>query len=461
MSTLDVCALARALVMALAWCAAAEAAAVCGAVRNRETGKPIAGATIAVNGLVIARTNDQGAFTIPGAVETAAGQGDTFVTVSGPDVGTRVVRLTDSWTRAAVPAVAKDCVALSVDVSPTRDGRRPSVDAMSTLGGAAVDADHDGIDDAVEDWLAERFAPIVYHAADEESFPVSVDWWLARTHLSVLDATGARRRVRSGPLSQEHLIGQAAGAGSAELTSSGSRSRTKTATFFLDDVAPPFRSGQRDDPRAWVTYVHSFGNEAGGVTLQYWRAHAFNPATVLFLDFSHGGDWEGIAVHLDASLVPGRVTFLDHTGVLDERERVEWEGTHPIVWSEPGGHASSPRAHDPSARAGVRQESWTGGNAGGLVNVGEKTHPRNGQQFIAYSGLWGSPGALFFTSGYWGPAFNETGARCADGTGAYGALRHQAAAASCAPIFITAWCDRMDGRLLDRQRECHATRDTR
>lgn len=461
MSTLDVSGAARVLIIALAWCTAAEAAAVCGVVRDRENGAPIAGASVAVNGAAVARTNDQGAFTIAATADSPTRPGGTIVTVSAPDLGTRVVRLTDAWMRASASSSAKGCVSVTVDVLRARDGRRPPIHATTVLGDAAVDADRDQIDDALEDWLAERFAPIVYHAADEESFPVNVDWWLARTQLSVLDVSGDTRRVRSGPLTQVQLIGQTVGTGSAELTSSGTRSRTKAATFFLEDVAPPFRTGQRGDPRGWVTYVHSFGNEAGGITLQYWRAYAWNPATALFIDFSHGGDWEGIAVHLDASLAPGRITFLDHTGILDDGNSVDWEGTHPIVWSEAGGHASSPRPHRTPAVGGVRQESWSGGNAGGLLNVGEKTHPRNGQHFIAYSGLWGAPRALFFTSGYWGPAFNETGARCADGTQAYGGLRHRAAAAACAPVFITTWCDGMDGRLLDRQRECYATRDTR
>ncbi len=38
----------------------------------------------------------------------------------------------------------------------------------------------------------------------------------------------------------------------------------------------------------------------------------------------------------------------------------------------------------------------------------------HGQLFIRYAGLWGSPGLFYSTSGYWGPAFNETGMR-ADG----------------------------------------------
>jgi hypothetical protein len=32
----------------------------------------------------------------------------------------------------------------------------------------------------------------------------------------------------------------------------------------------------------------------------------------------------------------------------------------------------------------------------------------NGQVFLQYSSIWGSPGFLFESSGYWDPAFKET-----------------------------------------------------
>src|SRR5262245_9585863 len=73
---------------------------------------------------------------------------------------------------------------------------------------------------------------------------------------------------------------------------------------------------------------------------------------------------------------------------------------------------------------------------------------------------FGDLGRLFITSGYWGPAFNETGAQCEDGTAAYGAYEHRATNAHrCGRIFITAWCDGMRGEPLDRTRECYADVD--
>jgi hypothetical protein len=335
------------------------------------------------------------------------------------------------------------------------------------------DADLDGLDDELEDQLAERFAPIVYHGARESSFPVSVDWWLAHTHLAIVDGSSwstETRRIVTGPLAQAQLLGRVAVLGDTAVSSSGSRSRGKQKSFFLENV-PRSSLPSAIQPTDWVTYVHSYPNELGGVTLQYWRAYARDDARLMGVELGHGGDWEAIAVHLDDHLQPVRTTYLGHTGILDGGSAVRWEGTHPIVWSEEGGHASAPDARNMRSSQFIRQATWKGGvvsrwdgavlgRSGGLVNLGEKSHPRNDQLFVQYSGLWGAPGRLFMTSGYWGPAFNETAAECADGRPAYQPyLRRAAESVRCGAVFLKAWCDGMKNGPLDRAIECHATAD--
>ena len=176
-------------------------------------------------------------------------------------------------------------------------------------------------------------------------------------------------------------------------------------------------------------------------------------------------------MHLDARYQPVRTTYLDHSGIVDVTTSMKWEGSHPLVWSEEGGHSSSPDASRSRSTRWYRQETWTGGvvtrwdavrlgDSGGLRNVGEKSHPRNRQLFIRYSGLWGPPGRLFITSGYWGPAFNETGATCADGSSAYRPyLWRRADSQRCSPIRINAWCDGADPTYLDLRAECFALSD--
>src|SRR5439155_13326109 len=99
----------------------------------------------------------------------------------------------------------------------------------------------------------------------------------------------------------------------------------------------------------------------GGVTLQYWRAYAWNDARFAGLDVGHGGDWEAVIVHLDASLQPVRTAYLDHTGIVDWGASVRWEATHPLVWSEEGGHSSYPDSRHLRSSRFIRQPTWTGG----------------------------------------------------------------------------------------------------
>ena len=337
-------------------------------------------------------------------------------------------------------------------------------------GYASADEDADTLDDGFEDALAERFAPVVFHGERESSFPTTVDAWLARTHLNVIDGSTETRRVQSGPLRQAQLIGHRMVIGAVILSSSGVRSRGKRLSFALENVP---RDGRDAVPRPheWVTYVHTYPNEMSGVTLQYWRAYTRNDATWLGLDLGHGGDWEAIAVHLDDKQQVRKVTYLGHSGIVDVTSVVKWDHSHPLVWSEEGGHSSNADAGQMRSTRWFRQETWTSGGvsrwdsmslgtSGGLRNIGEKTHPRNDQLFVQYSGLWGAVDRLFMTSGYWGPAFNETDATCDDGRSAYRPyFPRRAERAHCGRIFLRAWCDGMDGRRLNLQLQCYASGD--
>jgi len=304
-----------------------------------------------------------------------------------------------------------------------------------------LDGEFLNFNDADVQALAEKYAPIVYHSSDESNFPTNVDWFLERTNLWFYDDSctpDLKRKLIERP-TQQQLIAQTfsdACASTEAVLSNGTRSTRKQRTFFLEDVAPEFRGGSSDS-REWTTYYHAYVNDSDGITLQYWRFYAYNDAT-----FNHGGDWEGIYVILDQVLNPTKIGLLGHQ-IIDyfPSADFEWEETHPRVYSEGGGHATRKRGNgikakgcgggwlaglfchiDPSNPATyVRQECWTNGlvhwfdgrhgQTGALLNVGQKTNPMNGQVFLQYSGIWGSPGTLFESSGYWGPAYNETGMR--------------------------------------------------
>jgi hypothetical protein len=338
-------------------------------------------------------------------------------------------------------------------------------DCSPTLGsGNGSDTDADGIKDECEQKLAETYAPVIYHSSSEPNLPSNVDSFLRVTSLWFYNKNCnpvLTTRLIARP-TQEDLVSQQqkGDCGLADTSvSNGTRSEGKQRTFFLEDVAPEFRSGSPDS-KDWITYYHAYQNYLGGVTIQYWRFYAFNTGKVVGgveVGF-HGGDWEGIHIILDQTLQPVKVGLLGHTSIdYLPWSRIDKDQIHPKIYSEVGGHASRVSGegidfNNPSTF--IRQESWTNGQvrwpnrplsqSGGLLNLGEKLAPMNRQAFIQYSGLWGSPSrfpdlpTFFFSSGYWGPAFNETGMR-SDG-------------------FITAWCD---GIRVPTQQECFPTARSR
>jgi hypothetical protein len=308
------------------------------------------------------------------------------------------------------------------------------------------DDDRDGIPDLCEELLAERFAPIVYHSTDETNFPISVDNFLAETTLGFFDeacSPAMTVALRPSP-SQIDLVDYeyVGGCGAEDVVrSDGTRSYDKGRTFFLSDVEEGLRPGSRDS-EDWTTYFHAYPNDRGGITIQYWRFYAFNDALN-----DHGGDWEGFHVVLGTALEPERLRLIGHTDIEDlPPSAFVFEGSHPRVYSEGGGHATRASGEgidargcddgvscvlDPEdPRTFVRQETAPGGEVrwpdgaitppGRLINLGSKTAPLHGQSFLQYSGLWGSPGDFYSTSGYWGPAYNETGMASSG--------------------FVTAWC---------------------
>ena len=293
---------------------------------------------------------------------------------------------------------------------------------------------------------AVRYAPVIYHDPGEEHWPTNVDWLLARSALCFIDHTGLtpHTEVLLNAPTQEELVTQqhptARDDTGNPVSSYGTRSTRKRLTYYLADVASADASGS-PNPGDWTTYLHTYPNDIGGTTLQYWRLYAMNaglklgalPAVVatsaalsLTVGF-HGGDWEGIHVELDAALEPQRIRLLRHRDILDRPwSAVELEeSTHPRVYVQRGGHSSDLSG----VEGGVRQQTWgadqgavvvrpdgTQNPAGALLDVGSKLAPANEQVFTRYSGLWGSPSRFplagsqihYISSGYWGPAYNET-----------------------------------------------------
>lgn len=312
---------------------------------------------------------------------------------------------------------------------------------------ASVDQDHNGIIDDLELRLANEFAPILFYDADEPNLPTSVQRFLSHTELWFFAENCRPQQVAISKLTgaQVPQVARPSCREPAEtIDSFGTRSPGKKSTFYLSDVPENQRHGAEDSD-AWVTYVHAYRNDLGGVTLQFWRFYAYNSSYLLGFHFdfgTHGGDWEAIHVVLKpvpaGGFTPVLIRMLGHRDIITKPwTDVVVEGGHPLIFCEKGSHTSVLiSGSDLSKRSRwIEQQSWSGGSirwpggrvasSGPLVMLGQKTSPRPGTEWLRYSGLWGtrqnSGLNQFYRSGYWGPAFNETGLR-KDG-------------------FVSAWCE--------------------
>ena len=274
---------------------------------------------------------------------------------------------------------------------------------LACLRAGALDRDHDGLDDALEDALLTRYAPLVLLHPTEPALPASTAWLLARSELE--PAPGPRPRVLAAS-----VLG---------LLSWPKPVEDPAARLHPHGVD---HSGS-GDPADWVVYGHAYPAAGGGVMLQYWFFYAFNDAYGLF---DHEGDWEHVTVKLGPSLSPEGAFYArhndSHPGVWFPWSALSREGDHPVVLSGRGTHASYASTAEvptwertcdttwPAAAAAGGCRLWRtwAQETGGVLNVGERAAPR--VPFIAWPGRWGATGRLGFDSRALpprGPAFQR------------------------------------------------------
>lgn len=304
-----------------------------------------------------------------------------------------------------------------------------------------ADLDQDKLPDSCEDFLAETYAPVIYHSSKESYFPTSVSAFLPQTSLWFNDkecGSTLSAKVLTAP-SPLQLISQtypASCGGTQPTYSNKTRSKDKQRSFYLANLAEEARAGSRN-AQDWITYTRVYPNNLNGATVQYWRFYAYDGEN------DHGGDWEGIHVVLNSDFRPVRLVSLHEN---DGLKTIPWseldtEGstkTHARIYIEADSHVNHTVADEVSAsgckgiggffsctldpekpETFVRHETWKNGQitwfsgetgtSPGLSNLGSKLKPLNQNIFIQYSGLWGSPARRFDSAGYWGPAYHHSG----------------------------------------------------
>jgi len=209
-------------------------------------------------------------------------------------------------------------------------------------------------------------------------------------------------------------------------------SATPTA-FFLEQADAG--GGDKDDaykletrkgctPNGWICYAHvrPAANHPDMYDVQYIFFYAYNGDMLASAaESAHEADVEHVTVRVakDGQILP-RIYYAAHDGEGRWYERgvdgysVNPEG-RPIVYSAVNSHASYPWARRTEREIrGVPLPSDETRDGGiewdcrrNLVNVGEKRHPIPGMQWLQYSGRWGETGKMPFTSGPFGPAYQD------------------------------------------------------
>lgn len=304
----------------------------------------------------------------------------------------------------------------------------------------AVDYDYDGLDDGLEWTLSVRHAPVIYLHPSEWNLPANVEWFLDRARMRFHHSCSALALCCG-----DHGIFDYGGATQSTLISQVHSKRGWSLLKGCHHTNPQSSGGDWDDDHhfflqlqdadhsgAWYTgdwkvYTHVYPNTLGGINVQYWFFYAYNDGPS---GFNHEGDWESLLVELDAYQNVNKVYTARHNDPYSDHAfapgSITWYGgTHPVVLSALGTHAtyesysscsSATIEHgcawgDPSWRwftwSGGRPAGDAGYQGGGLVHVGEKGYPLNGQRFVKYSGRWGEIGSTAWTNGPRGPAYQS------------------------------------------------------
>ena len=307
------------------------------------------------------------------------------------------------------------------------------------------DDDRDGIDDGQEQCVLEENAPVMRLTA-EKLRPTNVDWFMARSELRFDHGAGcgdcglinapdqqsmsavrhsSKNRLADYPWESCDHNGDSqrveVGVDVLRVFDHGSLS------FYLN-VNDGARSGS-SNPSDWKVYGHVYPNDIRGVNAQYWFFYAYSAGTAAFGE--HEGDWEMVTVVRSADGTVDSVLTCAHGECSSNHpSALQWtSSTHPHVYVASGTHASYP-----SVSACNRGEkvagyclphnalwyTWPGAAPGdafqgaGIVNLGERGLPLNGQRFVNAMVMWGEHGvgSLIdnvglhdYSSGPSGPAF--------------------------------------------------------
>lgn len=242
---------------------------------------------------------------------------------------------------------------------------------------AQVDSDNDGISDAKESELANRYVPVLQFKAGENFFPVDINYHVDNAVL----------KLRSG----DNVV---------VVDSSPSVDEISTYTdenYFLENILGNFTEiasdyGEKKDSLGYTVYAR-VTMQFGSMIVQYWFFYAYNDSPVN----QHEGDWEMIEIPLDNSEEPISAVYSQHM----QGQRAVWgdveklDATHPVVYVARGSHANYFRPYQ--GKLGLENDDVgadgtaikpTDVNLVLLGELGVGNHPAS-QNWLEFGGRWG------------------------------------------------------------------------
>jgi hypothetical protein len=250
-----------------------------------------------------------------------------------------------------------------------------------------------------------QFAPLVFLHPSERRRPLPVDCFLANARLrwtrTVLTDVGELDPSKLGTGGYTHHVSRQSCKSNgctyttADLTRpyEPRRSHLRSNAGFFLDISDRYRAGatstESDSPifagtPTYYEFVH-------GHYVTYWFFYGHSAPAALAASggisaAAHEGDWEHISVHLDPEDQPFEIAYFAHgkaplSLLWREAPRL---GTHPVVFSAQGSHASYPRAavyrsNFDVTRVGLLWPTWD-------LLVDARLQP-----WYGYGGAWGVP----------------------------------------------------------------------
>lgn len=253
--------------------------------------------------------------------------------------------------------------------------------------------------------VAEDFGPLVHLASGERFEPTTADHFISNSVLMFTPAANCPHPVIAEPvdaarLSAGYVATEAADkcSGSKKTWQSNQPSRPtdRDGVGFYLDIDASAHNGIGTTAPAYVQYKDQS-------YVMYWLLYAYNQQPVGAVDqlFDHEGDWERVAVLLDAADKPTDVVYFGHGGQC----RIPWsqapkEGNHPIAYSAKGTHASYPRP-------GIHRLGIDHTSDGKRWQTWQSLRFVDNEPWRDYGGGWGNVGQGSHATGPEGPHRNR------------------------------------------------------